>query len=100
MRSTRNSFNRRLTERLRIFFENDLSCGTGSIFNANSISVLQDRKSLCASFGFDALSPFDSEIPVDHERNIELARKIFLGNIELIQRADIVLANIFLKICS
>lgn len=40
-----------------------------------------------------ALSPFDSEIQNDLERNQDLARKIFFGNLELIQRSDIVLAN-------
>ncbi|WP_016756993.1 nucleoside 2-deoxyribosyltransferase [Leptospira santarosai] len=78
--------------RLRICFERIYLAGS-DVFPEDSVSVLQDRRSFCASLGFDALSPFDSEIPIDPIRNLELARKIFLGNIELIQRANFVLAN-------
>ncbi|XDD49105.1 nucleoside 2-deoxyribosyltransferase [Leptospira sp. WS92.C1] len=63
------------------------------VFLPNAVTVLQERKSLCNSYGFHAITPFDSEIPLDHIRNLELARKIFLGNVELIQKSDIILAN-------
>ncbi|TGM57051.1 nucleoside 2-deoxyribosyltransferase [Leptospira adleri] len=63
------------------------------VFLPEALSVLEDRKSLCFSAGFQALSPFDSDIPRDLERNRDLARKIFFGNCELIRKSDIVLAN-------
>lgn len=63
------------------------------MFLPEALSVLQERKSLCSSYGFHAVSPFDSDIPNDSERNQDLARKIFFGNLELIRKSDIVLAN-------
>ncbi|PJZ55832.1 nucleoside 2-deoxyribosyltransferase [Leptospira barantonii] len=63
------------------------------VFLPDAFAVLQDRKSLCASFGFNAFSPFDSDIPSGLEKDTDLARKIFFGNLELIRKSDIVLAN-------
>ncbi|WP_185908045.1 nucleoside 2-deoxyribosyltransferase [Leptospira weilii] len=39
-------------------------------FLPNTVAVLQERKSLCTSLGFDAFSPFNSKIPIDRERNL------------------------------
>ncbi|RHX89998.1 nucleoside 2-deoxyribosyltransferase [Leptospira stimsonii] len=63
------------------------------VFLPEALSVLQERKSLCSSYGFLAVSPFDSDIPNDSERNQDLARKIFFGNLDLIRKSDIILAN-------
>ncbi|MBM9578862.1 nucleoside 2-deoxyribosyltransferase [Leptospira sp. 201903070] len=63
------------------------------VFLPEAGSILQDKKSLCLSRGFLALSPFDSAIPDNVEKNQDLARRIFYGNLDLIRRADIVLAN-------
>lgn len=63
------------------------------VFLPDAFAVLQDRKSLCASLGFNALSPFDSDIPPDLPRNKDLARRIFFGNLDLIQKVDLILAN-------
>ncbi|WP_329959614.1 nucleoside 2-deoxyribosyltransferase [Leptospira santarosai] len=69
------------------------------IYLAGSDIFLPDSFRFCKikitlrSLAFNALSPFDSNIPIDPIRNLELARKIFLGNIELIQRANFVLEN-------
>ncbi|MBW0435479.1 nucleoside 2-deoxyribosyltransferase [Leptospira yasudae] len=63
------------------------------VFLPDAFAVLQDRKSLCSSFGFNALSPFDSDIPTDLKKDVDLARRIFFGNLELIQKADLILAN-------
>ncbi|MBM9501333.1 nucleoside 2-deoxyribosyltransferase [Leptospira sp. 201903071] len=63
------------------------------VFLPDAVEVLQDKKSLCFSRGFSALSPFDSEVPKDAKRNQDLARKIFFGNLDLIQKSDLILAN-------
>ncbi|MGJ4753873.1 nucleoside 2-deoxyribosyltransferase [Leptospira kmetyi] len=63
------------------------------VFLPDAFAVLQDRKSVCTSFGFNAFSPFDSDIPLDLKKDKDLARRIFFGNLDLIRKSNIVLAN-------
>ncbi|TGK33741.1 nucleoside 2-deoxyribosyltransferase [Leptospira gomenensis] len=63
------------------------------VFLPNAAEVLRDRKYSCAHRGFAGLSPFDSEIGEIKRRDLDLARRIFFGNVELIRTCDLVIAN-------
>ncbi|TGK54911.1 nucleoside 2-deoxyribosyltransferase [Leptospira kanakyensis] len=61
------------------------------VFLANASEVLTNAKTLCASFGYRALTPFDGE--VTDKQLLDRANQIFLENVSIIDRSDIVIAN-------
>ncbi len=61
------------------------------VFLPNALEILSNAKNLCSSYGFLALTPFDGE--VTDLQLLERANQIFLENISIIDRSDIVIAN-------
>lgn len=64
------------------------------VFLPNAIEVLKNHQKLCQELGFIGLSPLDNELKKENLSGIQLAKKIFLSNVELIKQCDIVAANI------
>jgi nucleoside 2-deoxyribosyltransferase len=62
------------------------------VFLPNALSVLEQRKDLCRKYGFEGITPFDSQVP-DGLIGLEKAKTIFENNKALILQSDIVLAN-------
>jgi len=62
------------------------------VFKPNSKQIGKDYKLTCKEYGFEGLYPLDNEI--DESWSKEVAREfIYTKNIELIHKADIVVAN-------
>ncbi|TGL85248.1 nucleoside 2-deoxyribosyltransferase [Leptospira congkakensis] len=61
------------------------------VFLPNAVEVLTKAKALCSTYGFQAFSPFDGE--VTDQKLLAKANQIFLENVSLIDRSDIVIAN-------
>lgn len=64
------------------------------VFHPDALVRGEKLKSLCAEMGFVGLFPLDQAVPVDVVTSSEQAEWIYRANIELIQRADGVLANL------
>jgi len=63
------------------------------VFEPDAIAQGEKLKALCAEFGFEGLFPLDNVIETfDHPH--QTAEAIRKANIELIRRADIVMANL------
>lgn len=64
------------------------------VFFENPKAVGQELKALCAEFGYEGVFPLDAEIGLEpKDKPEEVGRKIFFGNVYLINSADAVLAN-------
>ncbi|MDX1960688.1 MAG: nucleoside 2-deoxyribosyltransferase [Leptospiraceae bacterium] len=63
------------------------------VFLPDATIFLEDLKKICSEHGFIGLSPFDSVLKSQNKTSLELAKEIYLGNVSLIQEADIILAN-------
>lgn len=58
------------------------------VFRLDAVATGGNLKRLCASYGHEGLYPLDNEIhPPTH-------KKIFEGNVDMIRKADVILANI------
>lgn len=66
------------------------------VFRENALEFFKSVKSLVISYGFIPLAPLDNVIPFEEgeSNKPESADKIFKANIQLINEADIVLANV------
>ena len=62
------------------------------VFLPNAKEAGEALKDLCTKYGFKGLYPLDNVIIEDSK--IELAKKIFYGNIDLISQSDIIIANL------
>lgn len=63
------------------------------VFEPNSIQIGEKYVSLCKDYGFKGLYPLDNVVDFNQEKN-KVAKDIYKANIELINQADIVIANI------
>lgn len=62
------------------------------VFEPNAVEVGQRLKAIASEHGFEPLFPFDNEVDLENSPNPSL--EIFLGNRDLIDAADIVIANL------
>ncbi len=56
------------------------------VFRPDAVEIGDKLKKLCASYGFEGLYPLDNEC--------DNSKEIFMGNLELIKKADYVIANV------
>lgn len=59
------------------------------VFRENAAHYFKVMKEMCTDYGFIGLSPFDSEAPMG-----STSANIFYSNVKLIDKCDIVVANI------
>ncbi|KQL49629.1 hypothetical protein AN963_07845 [Brevibacillus choshinensis] len=65
------------------------------VFYKNSIEVSEEKKRICEKYGFLGIFPADNSLPFNKEwSKSEQATAIYKKNIELIEKADIVVANL------
>lgn len=63
------------------------------VFKQNSIQIGQDYSNLCKKYGFEGLYPLDNVVDFNQKKN-KIAQDIYKANVELIQKSDIVIANL------
>ncbi|HBS03783.1 MAG TPA: nucleoside 2-deoxyribosyltransferase [Leptospiraceae bacterium] len=63
------------------------------VFLPEPIEEFEGIKSHASRVGFEAFSPFDSEIKPENLSGLDLARHIYRENIKLIEKCDFILAN-------
>lgn len=63
------------------------------VFEPDPTAVGEKKKAICESYGYTGLYPLDNEIP-EQESKEELARLIFEGNVNYIQKSNMVIANL------
>lgn len=63
------------------------------VFETNSIQIGKEYVKLCADYGFKGLYPLDNIVNFNQEKN-KIAQDIYKANVDLINQADIVIANI------
>jgi len=64
------------------------------VFRENALEHFKTIKSLCTKHGFEGLSPFDNENFDGELFSKEHSKNIFLSNVQLIKKCDIVIANL------
>lgn len=65
------------------------------VFLPNALEIAEQKKVILDSAGFEGIYPLDNSIEnADSLKPEELARCIYVANIEMIQACDIVLANL------
>ncbi len=63
------------------------------VFKQESIQIGQDYSNLCKEYGFEGLYPLDNVVDFNQSKN-KIAQDIYKANVELINKADIVIANL------
>lgn len=63
------------------------------VFELDSIKIGQEYKQICEKYNYIGLYPLDNEINFDQNPQ-KTAHDIFQANIDLIKKADIVIANL------
>ncbi len=63
------------------------------VFKKDAVAIGQRYKKLCATYGFEGLYPFDNEVDLQAPKR-EIACAIYKANVEMIERCDIVVANL------
>jgi nucleoside 2-deoxyribosyltransferase len=63
------------------------------VFEKDSIEIGKKLVALCASYGYEGLYPLDNVVDFSQSKH-KIADDIFKANIEMIQAADIVVANL------
>ena len=63
------------------------------VFEKDSIEVGKRLVALCEKYGFEGLYPLDNVVDFSQEKH-KIAQDIFEANISMIQKADIVIANL------
>ena len=63
------------------------------VFEANSIEIGKELVALCAKYGYEGLYPLDNVVDFSQEKH-KIAQDIFDANITMIQKADIIIANL------
>ena len=63
------------------------------VFEANSIELGKEYVNLCKEYGFEGFYPLDNVINFKQEKE-KIAQEIFLKNKELIDKCDIIIANL------
>ena len=64
------------------------------VFHPDAIALGRAKQALCAALGFEGLYPLDTELPGGDLHPHAAGLAIFRGNVELIRRADAVIANL------
>jgi nucleoside 2-deoxyribosyltransferase len=63
------------------------------VFEQNAIEIGKRYVDLCSKYGFLGLYPLDNEIEFSDNKH-QVAKDIFIANVKLIDKADIVVANL------
>ena len=63
------------------------------VFEVNSIAIGKDLVALCGKYGYEGLYPLDNVVDFSQSKQ-KIAKDIFDANINMIQEADIVIANL------
>lgn len=63
------------------------------VFESNSIEIGKRYVQLCKSYGYEGLYPLDNVVNFNQEKN-KIAQDIYLANKKLIEKSDIVIANL------
>ena len=65
------------------------------VFLPNAKAVLAAKKAMCAAYGFEGLSPMDTELndKANVDPTVEVAMKIYQFDASLMKQADAILAN-------
>ncbi|GAK41675.1 hypothetical protein TCA2_4166 [Paenibacillus sp. TCA20] len=63
------------------------------VFRTDASELGQHMKALCAEYGFEGIFPLDKDIKPQPTRH-ETAAAIFEGNVRLIEKCDIIIANL------
>lgn len=64
------------------------------VFLSNAPEVLAKKLEICRSFGWEGLSPVDNEVDPTGLSKEGIATAIYEGNLEMMRKADAVIANI------
>ena len=64
------------------------------VFLPNAAEVLAAKIEICKAHGWEGLSPVDNEVDVTGLSREEIAKAIYEGNLDMMRRADAVIANI------
>lgn len=64
------------------------------VFLPNAREIGAGKKAICAANGLDGLFPLDKDVPAGNRKPGEVAFAIYVANIELLDRADLVIANL------
>lgn len=64
------------------------------VFLKNAPEILAEKIKICQQMGWIGLSPVDNELPEEGLMGEALAGAIFTGNVEMMDKADAVIANI------
>jgi nucleoside 2-deoxyribosyltransferase len=64
------------------------------VFRFNALGYFEAVKKLCKSYGFEGLSPFDNDSFNGELFSKEHSTNIFKGNFSLIDKCDIIMANL------
>lgn len=64
------------------------------VFFPISKEILEEKKQLCKKYGFEGISPLDNEIDLKKYSKEVSSMLIRKGNIKLIEKSDIVIANL------
>lgn len=62
------------------------------VFLANAEEIGREKKAMCREFGFVGLFPLDAELEAT-DRSFSVAAAIYQGNLRLLERADLIVAN-------
>ena len=63
------------------------------VFEANSIEIGKELVFLCEKYGYEGLYPLDNVVDFSQSKH-KIAQDIFDANVAMIQKADIVIANL------
>jgi len=63
------------------------------VFEKNSIEIGKELVALCAKYGYEGLYPLDNVVDFSQSKH-KIAQDIFIANVEMIKKADIVIANL------
>jgi nucleoside 2-deoxyribosyltransferase len=63
------------------------------VFQTDAVEIGIQMKQLCTEYGFEGIFPLDKDIQPQPNK-LKTAKAIFEGNVTLIQKADIIIANL------
>lgn len=63
------------------------------VFRTDAVELGKQMKELCEAYGFEGIFPLDKDIKPSPTK-WETAQAIFAGNVKLVQKADIIIANL------
>jgi len=63
------------------------------VFEKDSIAIGKELVALCKKYGYEGLYPLDNVVDFSQEKH-KIAQDIFDANVAMIQKADIIIANL------